>query len=322
MNTHLHELIQQYISGTISDSDAASLEEKLSADAALRDCYLDAIALDSALEMTAQSAEASLRLSMPPFMSAQAPRPESPASRKLQWRPLFAAAAGIVVGICCTSMVFAYVAPSLGNVVMIFEDSFESGPAPLAKGVPFGPGQWSGDYAEVVDEQQSVKPGSGKKMLRLLRGDYEGKSNAKGSHVADLYRLIDVRRYRQEFADGSAVVQLSAGFNAFEFPHGETYTGKMTLHAFDTETATNGSLRTVRVWDDTCLGAAGTGPVRLDRNPSTWQRMTIDLRLPPTTDYLLIHLIIPSRPGTHAQEGFAGHYIDDVRLMLSHSPLR
>ena len=47
-------------------------------------------------------------------------------------------------------------------------------------------------------------------------------SAAAASRVVDIYRLIDVRPYRQEFADGSAVVQLSAGFNAFEFPPSET----------------------------------------------------------------------------------------------------
>jgi hypothetical protein len=241
---------------------------------------------------------------------------------RLGQRSLVAAAAGLVVGLFCASVLFAYVASSLGKVLTLLDDSFESGPAPLVTGVPVEPGRWSGDYSEVVGEQQGVKPESGRKMLRFLRADYEGKTNTKGSHVADIYRLIDVRPYRQEFADGSAVVQLSAGFNAFEFPHGETYTGKMTLHAFDAETATNGSLRAASAWDDSCLGAAATGPTRLDRNPATWQWMTTDLRLPANTDFVMIHLMIPGGPGSHTQAGFAGHYIDDVRLTLRHSPLR
>ena len=270
----LYALIEDCLDGRLSETDAAKLSALLEESAAARARYWEAASIHGLLEHTMQGV--SLRVA-----TGQALPTIPRINRWLAWYPLTAAAAGIVLGIFCTSVVFAYAAPSLGNVAIIFEDSFESGPAPLAKGVPFEPGQWSGDYAEVVGEQQSVKPGSGKKMLRLLRGDYEGKTNAKGSHVADLYRLIDVRPYRQEFEDGSAVVQLSAEFNAFEFPSGETYNGKMTLHAFDTETATNGSLRTVRVWDDSCLGAAGTGPVRLDRNPATWQRLTIDLRLPP-----------------------------------------
>ena len=163
---------------------------------------------------------------------------------------------------------------------MLLRESFESGPAPLAKGVPVEPGVWSGDYTEVVGEQHGVRPESGRKILRFLRADYVGKTNTKESHVADIYRLIDVRLYGQEFADGSAVVQLSALFNAFEFPRGETYVGKLSIHAFDAETVTNGSWRTASAWDEIGLATATAGPTRLDRNPTTWQRLTGDLRLP------------------------------------------
>ena len=82
---------------------------------------------------------------------------------------------------------------------------------------------------EVVGEQQGVKPESGKKMLRFLRTDYEGMPKPKGSKISDIFRLIDMRSYRSEFADGGAVVQLSAGFNSFEFPDGERYCRKVSL---------------------------------------------------------------------------------------------
>lgn len=236
-------------------------------------------------------------------------------------RPL-AAAAGLMFGIFCTSMVFAYVKPAPEKTVTLLRDGFESGPAPLVTGVPIEPGRWSGDYSAVVGEEQGVKPESGGKMLRFLRADYEGKTKAYSGRNADLYRLIDVRPYRREFADGSAVVHLSAGFNAFVFPQGEDYTCRMTLHAFDAETATNGSLRNASVWDENCLAAASAGPVRLYRNPTNWRRLHSDLRVPANTDFLLIHLTISARRGVHPVPGFGGHYIDDVRLTLRHSPQR
>ena len=129
--------------------------------------------------------------------------------------------------------------------------------------------------------------------------------------------------YRQEFADGSAVVQASAAFNAVEFA-GEKFTGRMFIYAFDAEAVSNGSLHavgTLRAWHETSLAAAKTGTVQLDRDPVTWQRLTSDLWLPANTDFLLIHLMIPAKKGTSLERGFAGHYIDDVRLTLSHSPL-
>ena len=319
MTQHEIDLIHGYLDGTIGETDFAHLQSLLRDNAEARRMLRSLSTVDAKWQELAAANPETLRLLATPAASPRVP------GRNPVWlssRPLTAAVAGIVLGIICTSVVFAYVAPLLGKVVTLLDDSFESGSAPLVTGVPVEPGRWSGDYSEVVGEEQGVKPESGKKMLRLLQGDYEGKTNTKGSHVADIYRLIDMRPHRHEFADGSAVVQLSAGFNAFEFPHGETYTGKMTIHAFDAETATNGSLRAASAWDESCLAAASTGPTRLDRNPATWQRMTIDLRVSANTDFLLIHLMIPAGPGTHTQAGFGGHYIDDVRLTLRHSPLR
>jgi len=57
------------------------------------------------------------------------------------------------------SMVFAYVAPSLGKVLTLLQDGLESGPGPEVAGLPIEPGKWSGDYTEVVGEQQGGEAG-------------------------------------------------------------------------------------------------------------------------------------------------------------------
>jgi hypothetical protein len=240
--------------------------------------------------------------------------------RWFQWRPLMAAAAGIVLGIFCTSVVFAYVAPSLGKVITLLQESFESGPAPLVTGVPIEPGHWSGNYTEVVGEQQGVMPESGKKMLRFLRTDYEGKSDPVGSHFGAIYRLIDMRPYRKEFADGGAVAQLSAGFNTIEFPADERYECTLTLYALDAETVTNGSTRSGIRRDEGLLGVQKIR-MQLDRSPETWQRWTSELRLPPDTDFLMVRICIQYAVKSASRQTFAGHYLDDVRLTMRHSPL-
>lgn len=118
-----------------------------------------------------------------------------------------------------------------------------------------------------------MKPESGKKMLRILRAHYEGKPDPQGSFVGDNYQLVDVRPYCAGFADGGAAEQFSAGFNAFAFREGEIYECKMSLHAFDAETATNGSLRVGTKRTDRALAGASAGRVKLDRNPATWEHM-------------------------------------------------
>lgn len=316
MNPDSHDLIQRHMAGLLTEDEAAALQTRLKADTDLRRLYLHYMNLDVALEAQAGSRDRVIDL-----LRAAPLKENKPAVRWLSWRSLAAAAAGIVFGILCTSVVFAYVAPALGKVVTLLDESFESGPAPLVTGVPVEVGRWSGDYSEIGGEQQGVKPASGKKMLRFLRADYEGKPSSEPSAIADIYRLVDVRSYRREFADGCAVVQFSAAFNAFSFPEGEAYECKMGVQAFDAQTATDGSLRMGNTRIDRELAGASTGRIKLDRNPATWQRMTGDLRLPPETDFLLIHIVIQRPHNLPPSPTFAGHYLDDVRLTLRRSPL-
>ncbi len=310
MNAEWHELIQRYIAGTTTADEVMRLQQSLKTDAELRTLYLDYMNLVVALEAKAEAVE----------MAPDFPQPAiiHPKHRNvwLQWRPLAAAAAGIVFGILCTSVVFAYVAPLAGKAIQLLQESFESGPAPMVTGVPVEAGRWSGDYSEIVGEQQGVKPASGKKMLRFLRADYEGKTNADG-YVADLYQLIDLRPYRSEFADGGAVLQFFAGFNAFEFPANEAYGCLMSMHALDAEMVRSGTLSDRQVLNADALAMTSSNRLMLDRNPATWQRQTAELRLPPNTEYLLLHVAVTHATKSPRRTVFDGHYLDDVRLVLT-----
>ena len=59
-------LIQQFIANDISDDNARALEQQLKENAALRDLYLDAVHLDSALAATAEAAAMARTLAAPP----------------------------------------------------------------------------------------------------------------------------------------------------------------------------------------------------------------------------------------------------------------
>ena len=235
----------------------------------------------------------------------------------LTWRPLTAAAAGLVIGVFCASFAWAYVAPSLGKVITLLQESFESVPAPLVTGVPIEAGKWSGDYTEVVGEQQGVKPESGKKMLRFLRADFEGKVKPEGSYISEVHQLIDLRPYRREFADGGAVVQLSAAFNAFSFPAEEAFVCSVSLQALDAETAINGSTRIGETLLIDCLAMARNSRLKVDRDPATWQRLNAELRLPSNTDFILIRIALAHTNQAQRRESFDGHYLDGVRLTLA-----
>ena len=154
-------------------------------------------------------------------------------------------------------------------------------------------------------------------MLRFLRADFEGKPRPEGSYAGDIYRLVDMRPYRKEFSDGGAVAQLSAAFNAFEFPAKEAYGCSISLFALDAETAMNGSTRSGQTLNTESLAMARNSRLKLDRNPASWQRVDGELRLPPSTDFLLIHISLSHAPLAQHRVTFDGHYLDDMRLILT-----
>jgi hypothetical protein len=169
----------------------------------------------------------------------------------------------------------------------------------------------------VVGEQQGVKPVSGKKMLRFLRADYEGKINSEGSYVGNVYRIIDLRPFHHDFADGNAVLQVTAGFNTFPFPSEEHYSVSVGMHALSAETARHKSLLSDSVLRTGALAMSEKTLPRLDRDPHTWQNVASELRLPPDTEFLLIRLSVIHATREQQRETFDGHYLDDVSVTLS-----
>lgn len=317
MNHDWHDLIQRYIAGTLSDDEALALQNALKSGKHLRALYLDYMNLDVALEAHAgsQTAVAEMLGSMP---QGEAKR----WTDWLSWRPLTAAAAGIVLGMVCTSAVFGFVVPTAGKVMTLLQESFESGPAPMVTGMPIEADKWSGDFTEVVGEQQGVKPETGGKMLRFLRADYAGKVKPEGSYVGDLYRLIDLRPYLNEFTDGRAVVRASAGFNSASFPERERYSCAVRAYALSAEMVMSGAPLNGASLRDGALATVSKGMPQLDRDPRTWQRVESELRLPAEAEFLLIHVSVSNLTKDEVKDAFRGHYLDDVRVSLLHrSPL-
>lgn len=236
----------------------------------------------------------------------------------LSWRPVTMAAAGLVFGLLSASMVFGFAGRSLEKVVSLFKESFESGPAPLVTGVPQTLNQWSGDFSETIDAQQGVKPKDGRRMVRLLRSDFEGKTSSKPTRQADLMRVVDVRPFLREADGGEVVMTLSALFNAAPFPEAESYDGVVTLWALDASFPTEESLM-----EDALAHSVGMCRP-LDRDPATWQSASTRLLLPPGTEMVLLKVSFSPKPESGESLSpppdhvtFAGHFVDDVRASIS-----
>jgi hypothetical protein len=250
-----------------------------------------------------------------------APAAETPlrtSTRWFAWRPLTAAAAGLVIGLFSASMVFGFGVRSLERVVSLFQESFESGPAPLVTGMPQVVNLWSGDYSEIVETYEGVKPTDGTKMARVLRSDFEGKTSSKPSKQGDLMRVVDVRPFLREAKGGEVVITLSALFNAAPFPEAERYDGAVYLYALGQLGSTEESLL------EDALAHSHGGCRSLDRDPATWQRASARLLLPPGTEMVLLKVSFTPVPASGKNLSslpdhvtFAGHFVDDVRASVT-----
>ena len=239
-------------------------------------------------------------------------------SRWLAWRPLTAVAAGILFGLFGASMVFGVGGRWTEKVTSIFRESFESGPAPLVTGVPQQPNQWSGDFSELVGEQQGVKPAHGTKMIRMLRADFEGKSVTKLNTYGDLMKIVDVRPFTRETNGGEVVFSASALFNAATFPEAERYDGVVTLYAVDEIGSTEKNLLKNSL-AHTCNGLG----LSLDRNPTTWESATARLQLPAGTNFVILKVSVRRMPKNKEPLStlpnpitFSGHFVDEVRASI------
>jgi hypothetical protein len=250
-----------------------------------------------------------------------APATETPlrtTPRWFAWRPLTAAAAGLVIGLFSASMVFGFGVRSLEKVVSLLQESFESGPAPLVKGIPQDVNLWSGDYSEIVEKSEGVNPSQGIKMVRVLRSDFEGKTSSKPSKQGDLMRIVDVRPFLREVNGGEVVITLSALFNATPFTEAERYDGAVYLYALGQLGSTEESLL-----EDSLAHSHG-GCRSLDLDPATWQSASARLLLPPGTEVVLLKVSFSPVPTSSESQSplpdhvtFAGHFVDDVRASVT-----
>lgn len=248
----------------------------------------------------------------------KAPSVVVPLSRRwLQWRPLTAAAAGLVIGLFSASMVFAYGLPKVVRQVLALANAgFEGSVAPMPDGLPVRFGVWSGDYAEVVGAQQGIVPRKGKHMFRFLRSDSREPSSSGGTIFnGNMYQLIDVRTWREAVASGMAVVDWSAWFNCAPEASGTKSKFEASVWAFAGDTS---FVR--KNWEEKLHQelAYSSWKIIADDDLKSWQPIAGSMILPPDTDFLVIELkAVPGMPSpVNGAVTFSGHYADDVQLVL------
>jgi hypothetical protein len=233
-----------------------------------------------------------------------APVKQSRPQQWLTWRPLTAAAAGIIFGMFCTSVVFAYAVPQFGLgrvlVAAFFEDGFEMPNADLRKGFPNDAGAWSGDIDGVVPGAEGVLPAEGKFMMRLAPREDRA--------FSAMARIFDLTELFPRPSDESTAIEVSASFHGSDA--GALDRNQIRIAAFfeepeDVRTIWNNDPRLEKA----LLHTART--VKMQPGDHGWQTLKIEMEIPAGTRSLVIYL------GTGMADDLAprgAHYVDDVQV--------
>ena len=311
MNTDWNELIHRYIAGQTTDEETRHLEAKLKADDELADLYLRHIELEVALEAQASSAQITREL-----LST----PSEPVARRstnwYAWRPLTAAAAGIVFGMLCTSVVFGFVnqlAEMKRMPLSVFDAGLEDQKQILKDGLPDRPGQWGMDDASVVEAEEHVRPLQGERMMRL---EPIPREKSVKNHTSRAYQVLDLRSQPLVMMKGEIEAEVSASFCASNSDSASRYLIRAIALDEPPETATKG------FWSKVESDGVVSESQRFDTLPghSGWHTFSMKLRLPPGSKTLvLIFGAVP--PEAPSQPAFV-HYLDDVQVsLLTSEPL-
>ncbi len=195
MNTDWHQLIQDHLAGLASEEETRRLEMALLEDAELRTLYLDYSNLDMSLESGAKAAAALEEAKL----FSERPRP-----LKQGWfsRPLSSIAAGIVIGILTSSLVWAYTGkrfPAETRIPIPLQDpSFEELSTPLQPVRPRSLNRWVGDPThQVTSVTQSVRPRLGKSMVKMSPVDARNRSRFE--QIVEIGHLVPEGGGRLEF---------------------------------------------------------------------------------------------------------------------------
>lgn len=302
--SELHALIHAYLDGQATAEQTARLNALLRSDAAAREAYLQLADTHSCLAVDEQLwiRQSPRSISLPTDALQQKPR-------WLQWRPPTVAAAGIVFGMFCTSVVWAISGFNSRAVTSrplpVADGSFESGRAPGDAGPPMLAGVWSGDFSAVSTGEQGINPFEGGRMLKFLRADNRLTPPGGGQVTSEMWQVVDLTGQHVQ------VAELSARFNAIASAATERTAFAVCVCAFNGSAAEAPELWRGR--NELAL-AQGEKEELADSDPKTWQRVVTQVTVPPEANLLLIQVRVTRKGKEPQSPEFGGHFVDAVSL--------
>jgi len=313
MNTNdsRFDLIRRCRDGEASMEELAQLESCLREDTDFRLAYVRYINLDVALSALVKTV---------PMPEATMPASRPHRNLWLSWRPLTAAAAGIVFGMFSASFVWGYVVPRVTRASSIWlpvaKGSFEEPMVPLRIGATPSLAAWSADPCAVVSAENGIEPLHRMHMLRAL-GSVAKNANGRPTLSGEFMQLVDMRLFKEQFADGCADLKCSAWFNAVADTGNQDYAATLEIYALRGNPSEVPASEP-RNWLAREQIVRSMKRIIIDHDPAAWQASGVRVELPPETDFVAVTFrLAPTRPLMNTvPPAFPGHYVDHVRLAL------
>jgi hypothetical protein len=306
-----HQLVDLYLDGSLPESERALLFQRLATDPEAMTFLAERSELHADLRRAFKRRNLRQLAVASAVTSALLDARERAPAPWFSWRPLTAAAAGLVIGLFSASMVFGLaVQHGLGRKTSlpVLEPSFEDAQMPLAKGFPPGPSLWTGDMAKVVTAENGVTPKDGHHMLRL-------ETSAHGAPVLfpRLYQIIALPASGTERRE----IEVSASFTSADpdsLPH---YT--VRTYAVNEAPDRLGPDWFARHWfveKDEAIASAATS---FENPPGStdWQSIGLRMQVPSKARCLVVFFGVKNLAKSQAKRP---HYLDAVKMSLVESP--
>ena len=292
---HLEELIVAWEENRLTGEELAEFKRHLAADPQARRRLVETGVLGSVAKARARAWE---KLeAVEPLGVAGENR-----ARCFQWRPLTAAAAGLVFGMFCTSMVWAYAVHE--RRLSLLRESFEDARFNWQGGFPKRMGQWGGDEAKVVSSEAGVTPKDGARMLKL--------EPTKTDLFNRTHCIVDLQKQSQALGATTRQIELRASFHPSVLGKKDRYLLRVAAFADGPEKLDERWMK--EAWpeiDEHSLAYAARG-VSVPAGTDGWQTITLMIDVPPGSRMLVISMWAATMDGKPANR--AAHYLDDVRL--------
>ena len=179
----------------------------------------------------------------------------------------------------------------------------------LKVGRPKEPNEWSGDPAERVGHVLDVMPHSGRGMLQVMGTSFESGNPQTDTVSSQLWRVIDLFEVREKMGQFPERVQMTGWVNRVsrDANTDTNFLFGMFCHHKIADTFKNPLEPSSRVFN----------VIPSDSDSRTWERVDLQLNLPPGVRYLVIEVgakenVLNNSDGPE----FDGHFLDDISLFF------